>query len=92
MVRIFASWFSAFGVRLLWFWVERDWERLRHVADLMIAAAGLDLLMVFIHREDLTSAGLSLWLYCIHLALFGLVGLLMYWLQRKALARLSSVA
>jgi hypothetical protein len=92
MVRIFASWFSAFGVGLLWFWVERDWERLRHVADLMIAAAGLDLLMVFIHREDLTSAGLSLWLYCIHLALFGLIGLLMYWLQRKALARPSSVA
>jgi len=58
----------------------------------MIAAAGLDLLMVFIHREDLTSVGLNLWLYCIHLALFGLVGLLMYWLQRKALARSSSVA
>jgi hypothetical protein len=48
--------------------------------------------MVFIHREDLTSAGLSLWLYCIHLALFGLIGLLMYRLQRKALARSSSVA
>jgi hypothetical protein len=92
MVRIFASWFSAFGVGLLWFWVERDWERLRHVADLMIAAAGLDLLMVFIHRGDLTSVGLSLWLYCFHLALFGLVGLLMYWLQRKAVARSPSVA
>ncbi len=86
MVRIFASWFSAFGVGLLWFWVERDWERLRHVADLMIAAAGLDLLMVFVHREDLTSVGLNLWLYCFHLALFGLVGLLMYWLQRRAVA------
>jgi hypothetical protein len=92
MVRIFASWFSAFGVGLLWFWVERDWERLRHVADLMIAAAGLDLLMVFVHREDLTSVGLNLWLYCFHLALFGLVGLLMYWLQRKTVARSSSVA
>jgi len=83
MVRIFASWFSAFGVGLLWFWVERDWERLRHVADLMIAAAGLDLLMIFVHRQDLTSGGLSLWLYCFHLALFGLAGLLMYRLQRK---------
>ena len=62
------------------------------MADLMIAAAGLDLLMIFIHREDLPSVGLSLWLYCIHLALFGLVGLLMYWLQRKVLARPSSVA
>jgi hypothetical protein len=86
MVRIFASWFSAFGVGLLWFWVERDWERLRHIATLMIAAAGLDLLMVFVHRQDLTAVGLSLWLYCFHLALFGLVGLLMYWLQRRAVA------
>src|SRR5215216_5336809 len=83
MVRIFASCFSAFGVGLLWFWIERDWERVRHIADLMIAAAGLDLLMVFIHRQDLTAVGLNLWLYCFHLALFGLVGLLMYWLQRK---------
>jgi hypothetical protein len=57
----------------------------------MIAAAGLDLLMVFIHRRDLTSVGPSLWLYCFHLALFGLVGLLMYWLQRKVVPRSSSV-
>ena len=92
MVRVFASWFSAFGVGLLWFWVERDWERLRRVADLMIAAAGLDLLMVFVHRQDLTSTGTSLWLYCLHLALFGLVGLLMYWLQRKAPASPSQVS
>jgi hypothetical protein len=83
MVRIFASWFAAFGVGLLWFWVERDWERVRHVADLMIAAAGLDLLMVFVHRQDLTTAGPGLLLYCSHLALFGLIGVHMYWLQRK---------
>ena len=57
MVRIFASWFAAFGVGLLWFRVERDWERVRHVADLMMATAGLDLLMVFVHRQDLTTAG-----------------------------------
>ncbi len=87
MVRIFASWFAAFGVGLLWFWVERDWERVRPVANLMIAAAGLDLLMVFVHRQDLTSVGLNLWLYCFHLALFGLVGLLMHRLQCKAAAR-----
>ena len=57
----------------------------------MIATAGLDLLMVFVYRQDLTSVGPSLWLYCFHLALFGLVGLLMYWLQRKAVPRSSSV-
>ncbi len=90
MVRIFASWFAAFGVGLLWFWVERDWDRVRHVADLMIAAAGLDLLMVFVHRQDLTTAGPGLWLYCSHLALFGLVGLLMHWLQGRAPARSSA--
>jgi hypothetical protein len=84
MVRIFASWFAAFGMGLLWFWVERDWDRVRHVADLMMAAAGLDLLMVCIHRQDLTTVGPSLWLYCSHLVLFGLIGLLMHWLQRMA--------
>jgi hypothetical protein len=92
MVRIFASWFSAFGVGLLWFWVERDWERLRHVTNLMIAAAGLDLLMVFVYRQDLATVGPGLWLYCFHLVLFGLVGLLMHWLQRRVVARSSSVA
>jgi hypothetical protein len=89
MVRIFASWFAAFGVGLLWFRVERDWDRLRHVADLMMAAAGLDLLLVFVHRQDVTTVGPALWLYCSHLALFGLIGLLIHWLQRKA-ARPSS--
>ena len=84
MVRIFASWFAAFGMGLLWFLFERDWDRVRHVADLMMAAAGLDLMMVFVHRQDLTTAGPSLWLYCLHLALFGLIGLLMHWLQRMA--------
>jgi hypothetical protein len=83
MIRIFASWFSAFGVGLIWFLFEHDWARLQNVANLMIAAAGADLLMIFIHRGDLTSTGLSLWVYCFHLAMFGLVGLLMHWLQRK---------
>jgi hypothetical protein len=86
MIRIFASWFSAFGAGLLWFRFERDWRRLQHVASLMIAAAAADLLMVAIHRNDLRSDGLSLWLYCIHLGLFGLAGLLMHWLQRKPVA------
>lgn len=82
MLRIFAAWFSAFGVGLLWFWVEREWPRVQHIASLMVAASALDLLMVVIHRQDLTTTGPSLWVYCFHLALFGLVGLLMHWLQR----------
>ncbi|MBI1878686.1 MAG: hypothetical protein HYR94_10760 [Chloroflexi bacterium] len=84
MVRIFASWFSAFGVGLLWFLWERDWGRLYHVANLMIAAAVLDLLMTFIHRGDLNSTGLNFWLFCFHLAAFGLIGGFMHWWQRRA--------
>jgi hypothetical protein len=83
MLRIFAAWFGAFGAGLLWFLVEREWSRLRLVANLMIASAGLDLLMIFIHRADLTSRGFDLWLYCLHLALLGGVGLLMHALQRR---------
>lgn len=84
MVRIFASWFSAFGFGLLWFWWERDWGRLYHIPNLMIAAAGLDLLMVFIHRAALNSTGLNFWLFCFHLAAFGLIGGLMHWWQYRA--------
>jgi hypothetical protein len=85
MVRIFAAWFSAFGVGLLWFWVERDWNRLQYVANLMIAAAALDLIFAFVHYNNLTSTGLSFWLFCFHLAAFGLLGLLLHWLQRDVL-------
>jgi hypothetical protein len=84
MTRIFASWFSAFGVGLVWFHFERDWRRLQHIASLMIAASALDLLMIFIHRNDLTNTGLNLWVYCFHLAAFGLLGGWMHWWQRKA--------
>lgn len=87
MLRIFASWFGAFGVGLLWFGVEREWSRLRNVANLMIAAAGLDLLMLYVHRANLTASGPILWLYCVHLALLGGAGLLMHWLQRNSAPR-----
>jgi hypothetical protein len=86
MLRIFASWFSAFGAGLLWFLLERDWRRVRHVASLMVAAAGADLLMIVLYRDELTSTGVSLWIYCLHLSVFGLAGLLMHWLQRKAVS------
>ena len=82
MLRVFAAWFSAFGAGLLWFLVERDWSRLKYVASLMIAASALDLLMIVIYRADLTTTGISLLIYCFHLAMFGVVGLLMHGLQR----------
>ena len=83
LLRIFAAWFSAFGVGLLWFQFDKDWKRLHLIATLMVAASGLDLLMLVIHRQDLTTTGLSLWVYVFHLASFGLVGLFMHWLQRE---------
>lgn len=79
MVRIFAAWFGAFGAGLLWFLVERDWQRLHQIPTLMIAAAGLDLLMVLLHWESLTGPGPKLWLYTGHLlALIG-IGFLLHW-------------
>lgn len=84
MIRIFAAWFSAFGVGLLWFLKERDWVRLRNIANLMITAAALDLLMIFLYRADLTNTGVNLWIYCGHLIAFGVIGLVMHILQRRA--------
>jgi hypothetical protein len=84
MVRIFAAWFSAFGVGLLWFLIDRDWHRLRYLPTLMMAAAGADLLMLMRHAGDLTDFGFRLWLYIGHLALFGLIGWGLYRLQTSA--------
>lgn len=84
MIRIFASWFIAFGVGLLWFYFEHDWSRLQHIANLMVAASALDLLMIFLHRDDLNSAGANLWIYCFHLVAFGVIGLAMHGLQQRA--------
>jgi hypothetical protein len=79
MVRIFAAWFGAFGAGLLWFQIERDWQRLHQIPTLMIAAAGLDLLMVLLHWESLTGTGPKLWLYVGHLLVLMGVGFLLHW-------------
>lgn len=84
MLRIFIAWFCAFGIGLLWFRVDGDWNRLHYMAKLMIAASALDLLMIFLHRADWSSNGISIWGYCFHLALFGVIGGLMHWLQARA--------
>lgn len=83
MVRIFAAWFGAFGAGLLWFKVEPDWQRLHHLAKLMIAAAGLDLLVVALDRQTVTGLNAIFWLYCGHLLLFALIGGLLHWLQAR---------
>ena len=91
MVRIFAAWFSAFGVGLLWTLADRDWGRMRYMANLMIAAAVLDFAMLVIHRADLTGSLLQIGVFCFHLAAFGLAGAAMHWFQRKAARRRSLV-
>lgn len=83
MVRIFASWFAAFGVGLLWFRVDGEWTRVRLIPVMMIAAAALDLLMVYARRADLHPIGLSFGLFVFHLALFGVAGAAMIILQSR---------
>lgn len=84
MVRIFASWFAAFGVGLLWFRVDGEWTRVRLIPVMMIAASALDLAMVAVHRDDLKPIGLSFWLFVFHLALFGVVGgTMLFWQRRR---------
>lgn len=82
ITRIFAAWFSAFGVGLLWFLVDDDWERLALLPRLLVAAAGLDLAVLLIHRGDVTTTGPGLWLYVLHLLGLMLIGGLLHWLQR----------
>lgn len=83
MVRIFAAWFLAFAIGLLWFAVEQDWRRLAPIANLMMASVALDLLMVFVHRQHVTRTDFTFWLYCGHLVVFGLVAVAMHVLQRS---------
>lgn len=84
MVRIFAAWFVAFGAGLLWFNVERDWRRLKQIPNLMIAASALDLLMVFLYRDQIARIDLTLWVYCAHLVMFGVAALAMHVIQYRA--------
>ncbi|MBZ0288812.1 MAG: hypothetical protein K8I30_14435, partial [Anaerolineae bacterium] len=61
-----------------------DWTHLRLISYLMMAAAGLDLVMIFLFRADWKAAGLNVWVYAFHLLAFGLVGFVMQCLQRRA--------
>jgi hypothetical protein len=81
LVRIFAAWITAFGAGLLWFLVERNWRHLRLLPTLMIAAAIFDLTVVYTHRAAITDTGWRLWLFCAHLIVFGVVGVLLHLLQ-----------
>ena len=44
----------------------------------------MDLLMVLLHRGDVATVGLNLWVYVFHLALFGILGGVMVWVQRQS--------
>ncbi len=71
MLRIVAAWFSAFGLGLLWFRVEHDGRRIALLPTLMITAAR-ELVIIMVHRAELSITGPRLWLYCAHLASVGL--------------------
>jgi hypothetical protein len=83
MTRIFAAWFGAFGVGLLWFQVDRDWARVRLLADMLMLAAALDLLVLLVNRGTLPVAGTTFWLYLAHLAGLALLGAAMHLLQLR---------
>jgi hypothetical protein len=83
MVRVFISWLSAFAVSLLWFGADRDWSRLQPVATLLVASVVLMQLMLFIHRDDLKSGSVTVWLVGAGIILIGLLGAFMHWRQRR---------
>lgn len=83
MVRVFISWLSAFTVSLLWFGVDRDWGRLQPIAALLVGSAALMLLLLLIHRNDLRSGEVSVWLFGAGIIFIGLLGAFMFWLQRR---------
>lgn len=83
MVRVFASWLSAFAVGLLWFGVDSDWRRVRPVAVLMVASAALMLMMLVLHREALDPRAASAWAFGWSVITIGLVGVFMLWRQRR---------
>jgi hypothetical protein len=86
MVRVFVSWVSAIAVGLLWFAVEPDWSRLWPVAALLVGSAALMLLMLVVHREDLTPGSAAGWVFGAGLAGMALLGSFLFWRQRAPAA------
>jgi hypothetical protein len=84
MARVFTAWFSAFAPGLLWFAAERDWNRVAAIPRLMISASVLDLVMLVIHRGDLTPGAPTLWLAVAALLGMGLLGGAMHIIQLAA--------
>jgi hypothetical protein len=82
MVRIFAAWFSAFGIGLLWFLIEPDWERLVLLPNMLIATAGLDLVVILLYRNQIRADGLQFRLYIAHLLGLILVGAALHLVQQ----------
>ncbi|HMQ35022.1 MAG TPA: hypothetical protein PKD53_30165 [Chloroflexaceae bacterium] len=81
-LRVFAAWFAAFGVGLLWFLADGDWGRLAILPRMLIGAAALALAALIVHHSDLTTTGPGLWLYVAHLVALAAAGALLHWLQR----------
>ena len=83
MARIFLSWVAALGIGLLWLWRERDWDRVRPMADTLIAASALLLLQLVMHRGDLKPATIGPWLFAAGVVGVGLLGAYLHLEHRR---------
>ncbi|MDQ3327671.1 MAG: hypothetical protein M3506_03990, partial [Chloroflexota bacterium] len=82
MVRVFASWLFAFAGGLLWFGRERDWDRMRPVADMLLLSSGVLALMLVLHRGDVRWDTPAAWLFAAGIVGISLLGTAAIWLQR----------
>jgi hypothetical protein len=84
MVRVFMAWASALGAGLLWFAVERDWDRVKPVANMLVAGGVILLVVLALYNGDLKHNATNTLIFTVVLAAGGLLGAFMHWQQRAA--------
>jgi hypothetical protein len=84
MTRVIASWAGSFVPGLVWFWIERDWERVSPLASLLVFIAAIDPILILVHRADFEPGAPPFWIFMLLVAASGLIGISMHLLQRKA--------
>jgi hypothetical protein len=72
--RAFLSWVGAFAVGLLWVSYDPDRGRTRPVAHMLVVTSALLAAMLLLHRQDLGSEPLGVWLFGAGVAGIGLLG------------------
>jgi len=84
MLTVFMAWASALGAGLLWFAVEREWERVKPVANMLMAGGVILLVVLVLYSGDLKHNAANTLLFTVVLAAGGLLGAFMHWQQRVA--------